>query len=99
MIMDLIAIINPLLALVSFGTGFLGGYLFHAFIDKHKESSNSGMVLVVVTLVWAMSVIVDILSPQYETSPLLHGLMGAIVGFYYKNNIPKYDNTPSENKT
>jgi hypothetical protein len=55
---------------------------------KQKTASKSGFVLTVVTTIWAISMFVDIVSSQYETSPLVHGLMGAIVGFFYR---PKGD--------
>jgi hypothetical protein len=82
-------LINPIIAIVSYGVGFLSGYIAHAFIDKSDENRSSALVLIIVTLIWAFSMIVDIISPAYETSPLLHGLMGAIVGFYYKTDTKK----------
>jgi len=90
--MDLISYINPIVAIISYGLGFLSGYIIHRFIEKTEEKDNSTFVLIIVTLIWAISMIVDIVSPTYETSPLLHGLMGAIVGFYYKKGI-SYDKT------
>ncbi len=90
--MNFLDFVNPIFAIVSYALGFLSGYIAHQFIDKTEEKENSSLVLIVVTLIWATSVIVDIISPAYETSPLIHGLMGAIVGFYYKNG-KKYDQT------
>ncbi len=54
----------------------------------HKDNGNF-IVLIVVTFAWLTSVIVDIISPVYETSPYIHGLMGAIVGFFYRNQKEK----------
>lgn len=71
-------------ALASYIGGVISGYVF-ACVWKPKQEQNRGeIVLVAVTLVWALSMIVDITSTTYETSPLVHGLMGAIVGFFYK---------------
>jgi hypothetical protein len=50
-----------------------------------KENSNQ-LVLIIVTTIWFMSMIIDIASPTYETSPYVHGLMGAIVGFFYRKH-------------
>ena len=67
---------------------YLGGLFTGYFISriwKPVDDKNKGdFVLLAVTMIWAFSMIVDIISPQYETSPLVHGLMGAIVGFFYK---------------
>lgn len=72
--------------LVSFVVGILVGFFGGRLLDRSKAESNvaNTFVLVIVVLIWATSVIVDILSPNYETSPLIHGLMGAIVGFFFK---------------
>lgn len=86
--------IAPLvLAIVSYTAGLLTGLFVRSAFKMQKED-NGGFVLMVVTIIWALSVIVDILSPQYETSPLIHGLMGAIVGFFYR---PKMGGTNEKN--
>lgn len=68
----------------SYVGGVLSGYFAARFYKPKEGARNSEIVLVVVTAIWALSMIIDIISPQYETSPLVHGLMGAIVGFFYK---------------
>lgn len=72
-----------ILAGVSYVAGFLSGFLVKA-VFRMKTEDNAAFVLIVVTIVWAISMLIDIISPQYETSPLVHGLMGAIVGFFYR---------------
>lgn len=37
-------------------------------------------IAVVVTVMWAASVVTDIASPDYSVSPALHGIMAAVVG-------------------
>lgn len=72
-------------AAVSYALGIITGIVANRFVNKTNINyDNSTLVLVVVTIIWAMSMVVDVVSPSYETSPLVHGLMGAIVGFYYK---------------
>lgn len=74
--------------IISYVAGLLTGIAAERFIhsrgmsDSQKQDGN--IVLLVVTIVWAASMLVDIISPDYETSPLVHGLMGAIVGFFYR---------------
>lgn len=66
--------------------GITAGYFLRGFLDKKLRNDNSGrtFVLIVVTVAWVISSIADILIVEYSTNPLLHGLMGAIVGFFYK---------------
>lgn len=68
----------------SYVGGLLSGYFISRYYKPATETKNSDTVLLVVTAIWALSMIIDIISPQYETSPLVHGLMGAIVGFFYR---------------
>ncbi len=74
------------LGITAYGAGLISGFLLRMAIGKNSDKPFDGniMVLVVVTTIWAISMVVDILSPTYETSPLVHGLMGAIVGFFYR---------------
>lgn len=70
---------------VSFALGTLTGIFVKERFLKDKEIAQANnFVLVVVTLIWAISMIYDIISPEYTTNPMVHGLMGAIVGFFYK---------------
>lgn len=72
-----------IIGVVSYVAGLLSGFFISKFY--HPEADKKGeFVLIVVTVVWALSMFYDIISPTYETSPLVHGLMGAIVGFFYK---------------
>lgn len=67
--------------------GGILGYFLRGILDKkisNDQNTEARLVLVIVTIVWAGSVLVDILSATYETSPFIHGLMGAIVGFFFK---------------
>lgn len=73
-----------IIGLLSFVAGFITGFVFRGIKDKRGDTDNNSIVLMIVTVIWALSMLVDIISPEYETSPLVHGLMGAIVGFFYK---------------
>lgn len=72
-------------AVVSFMLGNLTGFLFrNAIKDSFNPNNSKNLVLLVVVVMWTMSVAVEIVNPAYKTSPLIHGLMGSIVGFFYK---------------
>lgn len=74
-----------IVGVTAYGGGLISGFLLRTVIDRDQKPFNgNNMVLIVVTGIWAISMVVDILSPTYETSPLVHGLMGAIVGFFYR---------------
>lgn len=72
-----------IVAVVSYLAGLMSGFFLRTVFSDKKIENNTA-VLMVVTMVWAVSMFVDILTPTYETSPLVHGLMGAIVGFFYR---------------
>ena len=73
-----------IIGIVSYTGGLISGILFQKYFRPEEETKRGDVVLIVVTLVWAVSMLIDIMSTQYETSPLVHGLMGAIVGFFYR---------------
>lgn len=80
MITDLTQIIVPLSIYVA---GLLTGFFVRDII-KDKTIDSGVFVLVIVTIMWTLSMFIDITNTNYETPTLVHGLMGAIVGFFYK---------------
>lgn len=78
-------LLKIVIGIVAFGAGNLTGFIMRgAFDPKIKDKSPNTLVLIAVTFVWVTSVLVDIVNVEYETPIMLHGLMGAIVGFFYK---------------
>lgn len=81
-----------IIAGISYVLGIFSGIFIKERLLKNKEVAQANnFVLVVVTIIWALSMLYDIISPSYETSPMVHGLMGAIVGFFYKPVAKKED--------
>lgn len=84
------------IALAFFAIGLTVGYCLRSWIFKVNKGiwhvSDSQIILYAVAGIWVISMIFDIFSPIYETSPLVHGLMGAIVGFFYKPLNKKNEN-------
>lgn len=78
---------NLITGIIAYVAGLLTGIFAGRIIyTKDRQSTiNSDMILLVVTVVWALSMIVDIASPTWETPVAVHGLMGAIVGFFYRS--------------
>lgn len=91
---------NVIIGILTFLAGIFVGFFGRGLFDrqgKRGENTANTFVLVIVTLIWATSVLIDILSPTYETSPLIHGLMGAIVGFFFKPWQTNQEKDNSEN--
>ena len=79
-----------------FGFGYVLGLVSGLFIKSktnlYTKAKMSDFVALMVVMMWVLSMVVDILSTQYETSPLVQGLMGAIVGFFYKQKLDTKQN-------
>lgn len=76
--------------ITSIGAFILGG-IFGFFVRPIFDKKNLAnkftpetFILMTVTLIWAFSTLYDIFSPIYETPALVHGMMGVIVGFFFK---------------
>jgi len=67
--------------------GFVLGYGFRHIIKNEKfEGSERTIISFVVLIVWVLSVLYDIGSADYQTPFAIHGIFGAIVGFFYDKN-------------
>lgn len=72
--------------ILSFIFGNVSGYMLHDTLKRTlnmDEASSKNFLLIVVTIVWACSMLVDIASPNYDVPVAVHALMGAIVGFFF----------------
>lgn len=69
---------------VSFVSGILVGYVLRGMLDGKMQSKPSDFVLVIVLTIWAITRLVDLISPDITTPLALDGLVGAIVGFFYR---------------
>lgn len=68
--------------------GLIAVGLFFGWLVSQQTSvtAKSGLritIAVLVTAVWIIAVVADILIVEYTISPLLHGIMGAIVGYFF----------------
>lgn len=75
------------LAVLSFFLGFALGWVAATRTNaKSTRAKTKALVGVAVTIVWVTATIADIFVTGYTVSPLLHGLMGAIVGYFFTEN-------------
>ena len=78
---------NLAIAIISYTAGIVTGFFLHRLLSKKPfnfgSDSKISYLILIVSLVWLISVLVDITSSVYETSPFIHGIMGAIVGFFF----------------
>lgn len=77
---------NFVLGIVTFSLGILVGYVLHDFIKKSltmDENNSKNLLLLSVTVVWVVSMLVSIVNPNYQVPVPVHGIMGAIVGFFF----------------
>lgn len=76
-------------SMLSFAIGLIMGgvlgFMVRGYVDKKINSIPAkDLVMLTVVSVFIISMLIDFISPTYETSPFLYGLMGAIVGFFYR---------------
>lgn len=77
---------NLIVGLIAFFIGNVSGYLAHNTLKRTfnmDENVSKNFLLVTITLIWAVSMIVDLFSPTYEVPIAVHGILGAIVGFFF----------------
>lgn len=59
------------------------GWILTRDSDISQRSKLKTGISIVVTIVWLIAVIADIFVSAYTLSPLIHGIMGAIVGYFF----------------
>jgi hypothetical protein len=75
-----------LLAITLFCLGILLGWVMSNHAELSAQHKLKTMVAIVVTLGWITATISGILIATYTVSPLLHALMGAIVGYFFTDD-------------
>lgn len=78
---------------IAFICGIIIGYYIGCFkkslTEEKRNVSNWGpaVITIVVTIVWAVSAMLDIALNTYETPIPIHGLMGALVGYFFNKEL------------
>jgi len=73
-------------SLVVFLFGIVGGGILSRKDDVVTKPNLQIAVGILVTIVWAASIGAEILIPAYTVSVLVHGIMGAVVGYLFSND-------------
>jgi len=65
--------------------GFIMGWIARGLKEKYSNNiNNEKAITLMVSLIYFISVLVSIANPAYQTPLALHGLMGTVLGFYFK---------------
>jgi hypothetical protein len=75
-----------LVSITLFHIGLLVGWMISHDSDQSTHSRLKTMVAIVVTGGWITATVAGILIASYTVSPLLHALMGAIVGYFFTSD-------------
>lgn len=70
-----------LLALFLFGLGI--GYIYSRDAEETQAQKIRIVIAIVVTVVWVGAMVADVFLTGYAISPLVHAIMGAVVGYFF----------------
>lgn len=66
--------------------GIVGGWALTRNEERSIKSNLQIVVGILVTIVWVVSIAAEIIIPAYTVSMLVHGIMGAVVGYLFSND-------------
>lgn len=72
-----------LASLFLFLVGIVGGWIASRKLQHGVKTRLQIVVGLLVTIVWVVSIAAEILIPAYTVSILIHGIMGAVVGYLF----------------
>ena len=75
-----------IISIVLFVFGISAGYVLTRDDTTFSRSKLQTVIAIAVTLVWIVSIISEILVPSYTVSVLVHGIMGAVVGYLFSED-------------
>lgn len=75
----------PVVAVVFFSIGFATGFAAAGSFEGAPRRRLKLNIALLIAGVWALSIVAGIFIDGYSTSIALHGIMGAIVGYLYKD--------------
>ena len=75
-----------LLSVTIFTVGFLVGWATSNQKDVTPKKKLRVLLAAVITLAWLSATLAGIVIASYTVSPLLHALMGAIVGYFFTDD-------------
>ena len=66
-----------------FALGLAIGYVYSKDSEDSKHGRVRTVIASVVTGMWVLAMMADIFVSGYVVSPLVHALMGAVVGYFF----------------
>lgn len=69
-----------------FTFGIVVGLLVSLELDGFDSGDLKLVVGALVTVMWAISIVSEIVIPTYTVSVLIHGIMGAVVGYLFSDD-------------
>ncbi len=75
-----------LASIVIFAIGIIVGWQLSTPENVFTQSNLQIVVGILVTLMWVASIVAEILIPAYTVSALIHGIMGAVVGYLFSED-------------
>jgi hypothetical protein len=75
-----------LASLALFIAGLLAGWQASTKETIFTHSNLRIAVGILVTIVWVGSIVAEIIIPAYTVSVLIHGIMGAVVGYLFSDD-------------
>lgn len=76
-------VLLTILLLAIFLTGLGLGYVYTADSKQTQPEKLRTLIALVVTLVWVAAIAADMFLSGYMISPLIHAIMGAVVGYFF----------------
>lgn len=68
--------------------GFILGWFVHKHVSKREIANwERGLITIVVTVAWAISVVFDVVIAGYQTPVAVHAVMGLVVGYFFEGSI------------
>jgi hypothetical protein len=78
--------ISFLVGFVALAVGVVVGWQLSTEENVFTQSNLRIVVGILVTVMWVASIGAEILIPTYTVSVLIHGIMGAIVGYLFSDD-------------
>lgn len=75
-----------LISLILFLIGIGTGWKINKEEDTFTKANLQVAVGILVTAVWVASIAAEIIIPAYTVSVLVHGIMGAVVGYLFSDD-------------
>lgn len=69
-----------------FLVGLVAGWVITRFRDNSPSPPIQTAIALLITAVWVMAVAAEIVVPAYTVSMMLHGIMGAVVGYLFSED-------------